>query len=86
MAEKRLPFTRDELERLAAEHPTPFHIYDEKAIRENARALSAAFAWAEGFREFFAVKACPNPHIVKILSEEGFGADTSSLAEGRHHG
>jgi diaminopimelate decarboxylase len=81
MAEKRLPFDRATLEGILTNHPTPFHIYDEKAIRENARALSRAFSWAEGFREFFAVKACPNPHILKIMREEGFGADASSLAE-----
>ncbi len=81
MAEKRLPFTREELERIAETHPTPFHIYDEKGIRDNAKALKKAFAWAEGFREFFAVKACPNPHIVKIMKEEGFGADCSSMPE-----
>jgi diaminopimelate decarboxylase len=81
MAEKRLPFDRPTLEGILTNHPTPFHIYDEKAIRENARALSRAFSWADGFREFFAVKACPNPHILKIMREEGFGADASSLAE-----
>ena len=81
MGDKRLPFTRDKIEEIVKVHPTPFHIYDEKAIRENARALKQAFSWAEGFREFFAVKALPNPHIVSILKEEGFGADCSSLPE-----
>ena len=81
MAEKRLPFSREQLEKILRTHPTPFHIYDEKAIRDNARALRKAFAWAEGFREHFAVKACPNPHIVSMLHEEGFGADCSSMAE-----
>lgn len=81
MTEKRLPFDRATLEGILTNHPTPFHIYDEKAIRENARALNRAFSWAEGFREFFAVKACPNPHILKIMKEEGFGADASSLPE-----
>ena len=81
MADKRLPFTRDKIEEIAKTYPTPFHIYDEKAIRENARALKQAFSWAEGFREFFAVKALPNPHIISILKEEGLGADCSSLAE-----
>ena len=81
MGDKRLPFTRDKIEEIVNAHPTPFHIYDEKAIRENARALKQAFSWAEGFREFFAVKALPNPHIVSILKEEGFGADCSSLPE-----
>ncbi|HET6451145.1 MAG TPA: diaminopimelate decarboxylase [Spirochaetia bacterium] len=81
MAEKRLPFSRAQLDEILKKYPTPFHIYDEKAIRENARALKKAFAWADGFREHFAVKACPNPHIVAILKEEGFGADCSSMAE-----
>jgi diaminopimelate decarboxylase len=81
MAEKTFPFTRERLEEIIATHPTPFHIYDERGIRENARALKKAFSWAEGFREFFAVKACPNPRILGIMKEEGFGADTSSLPE-----
>jgi diaminopimelate decarboxylase len=57
MADKGLPFTREQLESIIQSHPTPFHIYDEKAIRENACALKKAFSWAEGFREHFAVKA-----------------------------
>ncbi len=78
---KALPFTKDYIERIIEKYPTPFHIYDERAIRDNARRLLAAFAWAPGFKEFFAVKAAPNPYLVKILKEEGFGADCSSLAE-----
>jgi len=81
MTEKGLPLSREKLEKIVQTHPTPFHIYDEKGIRENARALKSAFSWAEGFREFFAVKACPNPHILKITRSEGFGADCSSMAE-----
>ncbi len=81
MSDKRLPFSREKIEKVIKEHPTPFHIYDEKAIRENARALKKAFSWASGFREFFAVKALPNPHILAITKEEGFGVDCSSLAE-----
>ncbi|MGA2764727.1 MAG: diaminopimelate decarboxylase, partial [Spirochaetia bacterium] len=81
MSDKRLPFSREKIEKVIEEHPTPFHIYDEKAIRENARALKKAFSWASGFREFFAVKALPNPHILAITKEEGFGTDCSSLAE-----
>ena len=61
--------------------PTPFHIYDEAGIRRNARALKAAFAWNPGFREFFAVKATPNPSILKVLHEEGCGCDCSSYTE-----
>ncbi|MBN2158753.1 MAG: diaminopimelate decarboxylase [Spirochaetes bacterium] len=81
MNEKRLPFTREQIERIMREYPTPFHIYDEKGIRDNARRLKKAFSWAPGFREFFAVKACPNPYIMKIMKEEGFGTDCSSMAE-----
>ena len=78
---KTLPLTNDQLEAIAAEYPTPFHIYDEKAIRANARRLKAAFAWNKGFHEYFAVKAAPNPHLMQILREEGFGSDCSSMAE-----
>lgn len=78
---KPLPFTEEQIRAIAEEFPTPFHIYDEKGIRENARRLNAAFAWNEGFREYFAVKATPNPHILKICAEEGFGADCSSYPE-----
>ncbi len=81
MFEKRVPFTRDQIENLVSKYPTPFHIYDEKGIRENAKRLVAAFAWVPGFKEYFAVKACPNPYIMKILKEEGFGSDCSSMAE-----
>lgn len=78
---KTLPFSGEELERIAAEHGTPYYLYDERGIRANARALLAAFAWNPGFREYFAVKATPNPYIMKILKAEGFGADCSSGAE-----
>lgn len=78
---KPLPFTEAQLRDIARQYPTPFHIYDEKGIRENARRLNAAFAWNEGFKEYFAVKATPNPHILKICKEEGFGADCSSYPE-----
>jgi diaminopimelate decarboxylase len=81
MAAKTLPFTKNQLEEIIRKYPTPFHIYDEKAIRENARAFKNAFSWNEGFKEFFAVKAAPNPYLMKILHKEGFGADCSSLAE-----
>ena len=76
------PFVaKDQLEAIAAQYPTPFHIYDEAGIRENARRLKAAFAWNPGFREYFAVKATPTPAILKLLHEEGCGCDCSSLAE-----
>ena len=78
---KTLPFTKDQITAITHRHPTPFHIYDETAIRENARLLKASFAGIPGFKEFFAVKALPNPFILKILKEEGFGADCSSLPE-----
>ncbi len=81
MLNKQLPFTKNELERITERFPTPFHIYDEKAIRENARELLRAFNWNPGFKEYFAVKATPNPLILKILKNEGFGTDCSSLPE-----
>lgn len=78
---KTVPFTNEALREIVATHPTPFHIYDESAIRENARRLIGAFDWCPEFKEYFAVKATPNPHVLKILIEEGFGADCSSLIE-----
>ncbi len=76
------PFvTLPQLEELVKQYPTPFHLYDEKGIRENARRLHAAFAWNKGFHEHFAVKATPNPQILKLLKEEGCGVDCSSLTE-----
>ncbi len=81
MPPKKLPFTKIDLEKIAKTFPTPFHIYDEKAIRKNARDLLKAFAWNAGFKEYFAVKALPNPFILRILKSEGFGADCSSLPE-----
>jgi diaminopimelate decarboxylase len=81
MAEKTLPFNQKQIEEIIKKYGSPFHIYDEKAIRDNARRLTAAFSWAPEFKEYFAVKALPNPYILKILREEGFGADCSSLPE-----
>lgn len=81
MASKTLPFTKEQIARILERYPTPFHIYDEAAIRANARRLKAAFAGFDGFREYFAIKALPNPFILKILKEEGFGTDCSSLPE-----
>lgn len=78
---RKLPFNKARLEEIAAKHPTPFHIYDAKAIRVNARRLKAAFNWNDGFREYFAVKAAPNPHLMKLLKEFDFGSDCSSMAE-----
>ena len=76
------PFvTKDKLTEIVKEIPTPFHLYDEKGIRENAKAVQEAFAWNPGFREYFAVKANPNPFLIKILKEYGCGCDCSSLTE-----
>ncbi|HAU87793.1 MAG TPA: diaminopimelate decarboxylase [Lachnospiraceae bacterium] len=76
------PFvTLDQVKEMTKQYPTPFHLYDEKGIRENARKLKKAFSWNKGFREYFAVKATPNPFILKILQEEGCGTDCSSLTE-----
>ena len=78
----KTPFlTKEQAEKITKEFPTPFHIYDEKGIRENARLVKKAFAWNKGFREYFAVKATPNPFILKILQEEDCGVDCSSLTE-----
>ena len=82
MIEVKKPFVNlEQLKEITQEYPTPFHLYDEKGIRENARKLKEAFAWNEGFKEYFAVKATPNPTILKILQEEGCGVDCSSLTE-----
>ncbi len=76
------PFvTLEQLKELSKEFPTPYHLYNEQGIRENARKLYKAFSWNKGFREYFAVKATPNPAVMKILSEEGCGMDCSSLTE-----
>ena len=78
----KTPFvTKAQLQELVKAYPTPFHIYDEKGIRENARKVMQAFSWNPGFKEYFAVKATPNPTILKILREEGCGTDCSSLTE-----
>ncbi len=79
---KKQPFvTNEKLQEIVKEYPTPFHIYDEKGIRENARALKEAFSWNPGFKEYFAVKATPNPFLMQILGECGCGCDCSSLTE-----
>ena len=79
---EKIPFvTKEQVEEIVKKYPTPFHIYDEKGIRENARKLKQAFSWNKGFKEYFAVKATPNPSIIKILYEEGCGTDCSSMAE-----
>ena len=78
---KNLPFTLQQIETLAAQHPTPFYIYDEAGIRRQARTLVDAFSWNRGFKQHFAVKALPNPSVLSIMREEGCGADCSSLPE-----
>ena len=79
---KKLPFvTKEKIEEIVKEYPTPFHIYDEKGIRENAQAVKEAFAWNKGFKEYFAVKATPNPFLINILREYGCGCDCSSMTE-----
>lgn len=81
MTQKTLPLTKQEILEIVKKHPTPFHIYDEKAMRQNARNFIKAFSILGGFGQFFAVKANPNPFILKILKEEGMGMDCSSLPE-----
>lgn len=82
LARKKEPFVnKKQLEKIISEFATPFHIYDEKGIRKNAREFIEAFKWNPGFKEYFAVKATPNPAILKVLKEEGFGVDCASYAE-----
>ena len=79
---KKNPFvTAEKLQEIAKEYPTPFYLYDEKGIRENARRVYQAFSWNPGFREYFAVKATPNPYLLEILRQEGCGTDCSSYTE-----
>ena len=78
---KKTFVTKELVERIVKEYPTPFHIYDEKGIRENAKALKEAFAWNKGYKEFFAVKATPNPFLINILRDYGCGCDCSSMTE-----
>ena len=81
MSEKILPFSKEEVAAIAEKFPTPFHIYDEKGMREYAQKFVQAFSWNPGFKEFYAIKSAPNPFLMKILRQEGFGIDCSSLAE-----
>ena len=76
------PFvTKEQLDEIVKQYPTPFYLYDEKGLRENAERVKNAFAWNRGYREYFAVKATPNPYLLEIMKDEGFGADCSSLTE-----
>ena len=79
--EKKPFLTKAQAEAIIRDVPTPFHVYDEKGIRERARALNKAFSWNKGYKEYFAVKATPNPYLLKILQEEGCGVDCSSYTE-----
>lgn len=82
MAVEKRPFvTKEKLNEIVKEYPTPFHLYDEKGIRENAQKLKEAFSWNKGYREYFAVKATPNPFILNILKDYGCGVDCSSMTE-----
>jgi len=78
---KKVPFSKAQVEELATKYPTPFYIYDEAGIRAQVQKLITAFSWNEGFKEYFAVKALPNPSILQFLKEEGCGTDCSSLPE-----
>ena len=79
--EKKPFLTEAMAQQIIEDVPTPFHVYDEKGIRENVRRINKAFSWNKGFKEYFAVKALPNPVILQILKEEGCGVDCSSLTE-----
>lgn len=79
--EKKPFVTLSQVEEMVKTYPTPFHLYDEKGIRENARKVKQAFSWNKGFHEYFAVKATPNPYLMQILKEEGIGVDCSSYTE-----
>jgi len=81
MTTKQLPFSKQQLEKITEQYPTPFHIYDEKGIREYARKFNRTFSWNPGFKEYYAIKSAPNPYLMKIMREEGFGIDCSSFAE-----
>ncbi|MCF8359537.1 MAG: diaminopimelate decarboxylase [Prolixibacteraceae bacterium] len=81
MKSKSLPFTKEQLEKIIEKYPTPFHIYDEKGIVEYAQYFKHSFDWNNGFKEYYAIKALPNPYVMKVLRNQGFGIDCSSLAE-----
>ena len=81
MSSKHFPFTRQQLTEIVERFPTPFYLYDEAAIRANAKRIARAFSVFPGFKEHFAVKALPNPFVLKVLADEGFGADCASLPE-----
>ena len=80
--DEKEPFvTKAQLDEIIKTYPTPFHLYDEKGMRENMKALKEAFSWNKGYREYFAVKATPNPFLINILREYGCGCDCSSYTD-----
>ena len=81
MSQKKTFVTLEQLKEINKTYPTPYHLYDEKGIRANAERLKKAFSWNKGYREYFAVKATPNPFILNILKEYGCGTDCSSMTE-----
>src|SRR3989344_2855246 len=81
MNKKTIPFTIEQIQSLTKEHPTPFYVYDEDGIRHSVQKLFEQFSWNPGFREFFPIKANPNPEILRILKEEGCAADCCSIPE-----
>ena len=81
MTTKQIPFSKNQIGKIIEKYPTPFHIYDEKGIREYARKFTKTFSWNPGFKEYYAIKSAPNPYLMKIMREEGFGIDCSSYAE-----
>ena len=81
MRNKALPFSKEQLDQIIAKYPTPFHIYDEKGMLAYARYFNESFSWNEGFKEYYAIKASPNPFLMKLLHKQGFGIDCSSMAE-----
>ncbi|MGE4587828.1 MAG: diaminopimelate decarboxylase [Mangrovibacterium sp.] len=81
MIGKKLPFTKKQIEQIASVYPTPFHLYDEKGILAYTRRFIEAFSWNEGFKEYYAIKAAPNPFLMKLLRKNGLGIDCSSMAE-----
>ena len=81
MSQKKTFVTLEQLKEIDKTYPTPYHLYDEKGIRDNAKRLKEAFSWNKGYREYFAVKATPNPYILKILKDYGCGVDCASETE-----
>lgn len=78
---KSIPFSKEEIEKIITDFPTPFHIYDEKGMLEYAEHFIKSFSWNTGFKQYYAIKACPNPYIMKLLKDKGMGIDCSSMAE-----